>query len=131
MEILGKKFDLVTFEQAIKLKKVGFDEPTFCLYDETGVVGYDVFFKNTERDTWNFAAPEIHEVVRWFRNKGIYLHPNITWTPPPPPKDTVGESGPWFTCFSYIIEKSYDAAVSKILDQTLHKMLVEQENGGY
>jgi hypothetical protein len=80
---MNKEF--CTYEQALALKELGFDEPCFGCYDEKGVFGLTVmsikqYYTNSKEDTWNCSAPLYQQAFRWFREK-YNIHAEITWSP--------------------------------------------------
>jgi len=68
---MNKEF--IPYEQALELKKLGFDEPCFGFYDES------LYFPNNENQYGTFcnqkidapscSAPLYQQVFRWFREK--------------------------------------------------------------
>jgi len=64
--------EFVSYDQALALKELGFDESCFGCYDEKGVFGLTVmsikqYYINIKEDTWNCSAPLYQQVFRWFR----------------------------------------------------------------
>jgi hypothetical protein len=64
--------EFVTYEQAIALKELGFDEPCVCLYDED-VYLFSVREQDDIYDYWT-PAPSYSQAFRWFREKYNYNH---------------------------------------------------------
>ena len=71
--------EFVNYNQALKLKELGFDEPCFGFYDGKGDTtlyfnnkrdasgDFEPFIKN-QRLSW-FGAPTFSQAFRWFRKK--------------------------------------------------------------
>jgi len=88
--------EFVSYEDALELKKLGFNEP--CLY------GYDTFAAvistSTKWENWNqslqlVSAPLYQQAFRFFRGKGIaFSIVNI--------EDKKGK-----TCYSFVIGEQY------------------------
>jgi hypothetical protein len=67
------KKEFATYEQALELKELGFDEPCFAFYDES------LYFPNNKNQYGTFcnqpldaascSAPLKQQVFRWFRDK--------------------------------------------------------------
>jgi hypothetical protein len=67
------KNEFATYEQALALKELGFDEPCFAFYDES------LYFPNNKNQYGTFcnqpldaascSAPLKQQVFRWFREK--------------------------------------------------------------
>ena len=69
------KKQFVTYEIALQLNDLNFDEPCFSCYDEKGMFALTImslkeFYTNSEEDTWNCTAPLWQQVIDWFRDKG-------------------------------------------------------------
>ena len=67
--------EFVTYEQALALKKLGFDEECFGFYNQAYVKVKILFGEFTESINWNkenhlVSAPLKQQVFRWFREKG-------------------------------------------------------------
>mgnify|MGYP003334793834 CR=1 FL=1 len=79
---MNKEF--CTYEQALELKELGFDEPCFCYwYTQQGcfpsIRGKDIQFNGWKNyPDSNTTAPLKQQVFRWFREKYQLQH-NITW----------------------------------------------------
>jgi len=63
--------DIVSFDQALKLCSIGFDEPTFCMYE---IENKQLCLCYLDEDGLympqkDFHAPTKGQVFRWFRNK--------------------------------------------------------------
>lgn len=80
---MNKEF--IPYEQALKLKALGFDEPCLAFYDGKGdsKIYYNSLrngsgdyepFTSTERLTW-VGAPLYQQVFRWFREKYNIVNP--------------------------------------------------------
>jgi len=68
------KKEFVPYQEALELKRLGFNEPCFGCYDEKGVLGLTVmsikqYYTNSKEDTWNCSAPLYQQAFRWFREK--------------------------------------------------------------
>ena len=60
--------EFVTYEQAVKLKELGFDESCFGFYEN----GVFIFWYDSKQETellLNCSAPLKQQVFRWFRNE--------------------------------------------------------------
>jgi hypothetical protein len=70
------KKEFITYEQALAVKELGFDEPCFGFYDES------LYFPNNENQYGTFcnqpldapscSAPTFSQAFRWFREKEYY-----------------------------------------------------------
>ena len=68
------KNEVIPYEEAVAMKKLGFNEKCLACYDEKGVFGLTVmsikkYYTNSKEDTWNCAAPLYQQAFRWFREK--------------------------------------------------------------
>jgi hypothetical protein len=72
------KKEFVSYEQAVALKELGFDEMCFCFYSSTAFISTKC--KNSEPWMGNevVAAPLKQQVFRWFREK-YNLHHVVIW----------------------------------------------------
>jgi hypothetical protein len=65
--------DFVPYEEALELKKLGFDEPCFAVYIDKTLIIEDDWLYSTNQDTFiessNFTAPLYSQAFRWFRDK--------------------------------------------------------------
>jgi hypothetical protein len=77
---MNKEF--IPYEQALALKKLGFDEPCFAYYNIDPQLKTPAFniVKPFEHE-WCLPAPLYQQAFRWFRNKYGYLH-HITYFDP-------------------------------------------------
>jgi hypothetical protein len=71
----------VTFEQALALKELGFDEPCLAWFGSMRVLTLEKTFKNrsgtsTVNKKWNNCTniPLYSQAFEWFRNKGYKFH---------------------------------------------------------
>jgi len=69
---MNKEF--IPYEEALALKKLGFNEKCFACFDEKQIFGLTVmsikkYYTNSKEDTWNCAAPLYQQVFRWFREE--------------------------------------------------------------
>jgi len=62
---MGKEF--ISYEQALALKKLGFDEPCLSYYKNDTLSDFFEIVKNSE-----ISAPLKQQVFRWFREKYGY-----------------------------------------------------------
>ena len=75
---MNKEF--VTYEQALALKELGFDEPCFGVYSE-----YDktrVYDESAIREGLKIQTPLYQQAFRWFREKyklHSYIHSDYSW----------------------------------------------------
>lgn len=65
---LKDKLQIVTKEQAIKLKKLGFDWPTQYYYPKNGELLQGGFGVQDWKMEGEYAAPEIQLVFKWLKN---------------------------------------------------------------
>ena len=84
--------DFVPYEQALELKELGFDEPCFGYYEDTGLT---ITFPSTSENGWkwvgnsivptkNTSAPTYSQAFRFFREKyglEIILRPDAINAP--------------------------------------------------
>jgi hypothetical protein len=82
---MNKEF--ISYEQALALKELGFEEPCFSIYyskDKSFSWHHHKDHTNDEPvlDTgeFNISAPLYQQAFRWFREK-YKLHAEITWSP--------------------------------------------------
>lgn len=79
--------DFVSFELAKKLKEKGFRKPCVATYDKDGMLGYNYFQPQSIRAV-SFddclclgddclTAPTISQVLKWLREKSIFVEPCI------------------------------------------------------
>lgn len=68
------KNDFTTYEQAVALKELDFNEPCVCLYDEDMYL-FSVREQDDIYDYWT-PAPSYSQAFRWFRAK-YNLHSNM------------------------------------------------------
>jgi hypothetical protein len=68
--------EFVTYELALKLKEIGFDEPCFGYYTSpTGLLLQQPIGGNGE---FVYYAPTFSQAFRWFREKyGLFVSPNV------------------------------------------------------
>ena len=69
---MNKEF--VPYEQAVALKELGFDEPSFAWFGPTG--------KFNDWDTTDTIAPLYQQAFRWFREKyelHSHIYPGLLW----------------------------------------------------
>ena len=75
--------EFVTYEQALALKELGFDEPCFGKYDIYGSFDHKLFYHNHDSETsLNCSAPTFSQAFRWFREKyklHSYIHSDYSW----------------------------------------------------
>jgi hypothetical protein len=64
--------DFITYELALELKQIGFDEPCFAWYDSARQDILNYYHANNS-DGWlvgnNCSAPTYSQAFRWFREK--------------------------------------------------------------
>jgi hypothetical protein len=72
------KQEFVPYEQALKLKQLGFDEPCLSIYDKDSVLQRSLLeypiinSKNGFHEHWNIiTAPLYQQAFRWFRDKNL------------------------------------------------------------
>lgn len=75
--------EFVTYEQALQLKELGFDEPCFGKYDIHGSFDHKLFYHNHDSETsLNCSAPTYSQAFRWFRENyklHSYIHSDYSW----------------------------------------------------
>ena len=68
--------DFVTYEQALALKKLGFNEETFTYYDEDNpkIKGLDDFYEYhlIDYNRYSISAPTLSEAQKWIRKNTKY-----------------------------------------------------------
>lgn len=70
--------EFVTYEQALKLKELGFDEPCLSYYKNDTLSDFFEIVKNSEMRNVNnevddyISAPLKQQVFRWFRDKYVF-----------------------------------------------------------
>jgi hypothetical protein len=74
-----KEKDFVSYEQALALKELGFDEPCFGYYHNLGSKQLLISLRNLKEDNNSeieyFVAPTYSQAFRWFREKyGLNSH---------------------------------------------------------
>jgi hypothetical protein len=82
IKVMKKEF--ITYEQALALKEIGFDEPCFGYYNTTWSKQNELLFPQYagELENWNemthlCSAPLYQQAFRWFREKyGLFTQPN-------------------------------------------------------
>ena len=66
--------EFVTYELALKMKQLGFDEPCFAFYDEEEYL-FTVREQDDIYEEW-LIAPTFSQAFRWFREKyGVHSSP--------------------------------------------------------
>ena len=78
--------EFVPYEQALKLKQLGFDEPCLSIYDKDSVLQRSLLeypiinSKNGFHEHWNIiTAPLYQQAFRWFREKYKMAIINPDW----------------------------------------------------
>ena len=62
--------EFVTYEQALALKELGFNESCFGKYDIYGSFDHKLFYYNHDSETsLNCSAPTFSQAFRWLREK--------------------------------------------------------------
>lgn len=88
--MIMSKEDFVSFEQAKRLKALGFNEPVFYRYDKDGdfwqnellvddkryVCADELCYDNNEFESY-FSAPTLSQACKWLRSKGFVVQVNI------------------------------------------------------
>ena len=65
--------EFVIYEQALKLKQLGFDEPCLAYWDDNKVFELNSeFLKGSEMDDTWLTAPTWHSAFDWFRQNHPY-----------------------------------------------------------
>jgi hypothetical protein len=77
--------EFVSYEIALELKQLGFDEPCFgyfqenktkVIIDNSGLITNSNFSKIFSEDRFRLVTPLYQQVFRWFREKyGVYTRP--------------------------------------------------------
>jgi hypothetical protein len=71
---MNKEF--VTYEQALELKELGFDESCFGVYSEHDKTR--VYDESAIREGLKIQAPLYQQAFRWFREKhGLFVAPSV------------------------------------------------------
>lgn len=82
------KEDFVTYEQALALKELGFNEETYTYYNigDTEIKGLPDRFSDVTFDSYNkwnnsLSAPSLAEAHKWIRSKGLFIKvfPELVW----------------------------------------------------
>ena len=72
--------EFVSYEIALELKKLGFDEPCFGrIYADGGIELLSYLYKNSDQigEVTSCSAPLYQQAFRWFREKyGVYARPD-------------------------------------------------------
>lgn len=83
------KYLFVPYEQAIELKKLGFDEPCFAFYHSNGIISHyhpnEMIAKDYKQNTLtenNCLAPTYEQVFLWLENKHSFYVDRKTITNP-------------------------------------------------
>jgi hypothetical protein len=76
--------EFIPYEQALDLKKLGFDEPCFGYYtgDKMHLVIRPLMLRANELESYVVTAPTFSQAFRWFREKyGFYnqIHKGYGW----------------------------------------------------
>lgn len=67
--------DFVTFEQAVKLKELGFDWECISKYNEEHKFVICAKFRDNNQSDWDISAPTLSQAQKWLREvKGIDVH---------------------------------------------------------
>jgi hypothetical protein len=66
----------VTYNQALALKELGFDEPCFAYFKDEEFQYPNLYepFKNSEQKSWFVTAPLKQQVFKWFRDEHYLYH---------------------------------------------------------
>lgn len=122
-----KSLPLVTFEQAKKLKELGFDYPTLFKFGSLHKPNTTICLPSNQIKNWNtnvyddyfYSAPEIDLVFRWLRQeKGIMIAIEF---------DTQNKIY-YFNLYSLLFMfNDYDTAQSSALDKALEILEKQQE----
>jgi len=63
--------EFVSYNTALALKELGFNEPCFGKYDIYGSFDHKLFYHNHDSETsLNCSAPTFSQALKWFREKG-------------------------------------------------------------
>lgn len=115
----------VTYNQALALKELGFDEPCFGIYFPSDKSWKDIKFKNSQQDNI-VASPLKSQLFEWIRTKYKYyfwiepcsqhkiFHFNITCSPSSFTYCTIDEKKPNAGGF-----KSYEEAELACIDKLI------------
>lgn len=124
--------DYVTFEQAQKLKQLGFDwecNHYYHLYDEQDTLSTLSKFENSNKFDKNWSAPTLAQAQKWLREvKGIIIIPHVIHV-----EDILKYD---FYIYGELLDiecdfegfNTYEFALSEGINKALN-FLKEQENG--
>lgn len=76
---------IVTYNQAVALKSLGFDEPCMMFYTDNIKLPCSRInpfpkpknWNNTEISDTKFSAPELHDAAAWLRRNGWHVQPML------------------------------------------------------
>ena len=82
--------DFVTYNEALALKELGFDEPCFCIYNREKVLRFNNLNNPNDRNkgvkltsnNGRYPAPTYQQAFRWFREKHGYFSSPMQSTKP-------------------------------------------------
>lgn len=105
--------EFVTYEQALALKKLGFDEECFKWYHNPDLLTDDEVFLIYNNDNELFAfAPLKQQVFRWFREKyDAHIHPRRII-----PNVYIAEYGLWASKVFDTYEEAESACIDKLIE---------------
>ena len=75
-----KTEDFVTYEQAVALKKLGFDWRLNQYYTDKGSLIYDAFADNFNVGSGSASAPTLSQAQKWLFEKGYFVEVNWFYT---------------------------------------------------
>jgi hypothetical protein len=79
--------EFVTYELALRMKQLGFNEPCLAFYGDENDFSMDSSRKNNPFRKTECVAPTYSQAFRWFREKyGLFTQPNRT----------VDKEGAWY-----------------------------------
>jgi len=111
-----KELQLVTFEQAKRLKKAGFNWLTEDFYDKKGIYLIDIEKCQNKRQN-RYSAPTIALALKWFRDEKNQIGTvSIRYAGENTLKGFVGYIN---TGEIYVLADAYESAESALLDELL------------
>ena len=113
--------EFVTYEQAVKLKELGFDESCFGFYEN----GVFIFWYDSKQETelpLNCSAPLKQQVFRWFREEFNLLNEISFYR-----EDGRTKKSYWFTIFKWD-DKMLNREIIRSKNYTYYLTYEESEN---
>jgi hypothetical protein len=106
--------DIVSFDQALELCIIGYNEPTFCMYE---IENRQLCLCHLDEDGLYIPDKDLHaptksQVFRWFREKyGAHMHPTLVI-----PNVYIVQYGLWASKTFDTYEEAENAAIDKLIE---------------